>query len=736
MRNTINAFLGRVAARKDLLFLAFIFVFVLMFIVPVPPAMIDALITLNIALTLVVLIAATYLRKPTDLSTFPAIILFSTVFRLAITVASSRLILAHADAGDVIKTFGTFVIGGKLMVGLIVFLIVAIVLFIVVVKGVERIAEVGARFTLDALPGRQMSIDSDLRNGDITKEEARARRTRLGEESQFFGAMDGAMRFVKGDAIAGFVIIFVNLLGGILIGMTSRGMSFGEASRTYSLLTVGEGLVSQIPAMLVAIAAGVVVTRVVSDTTTDLGSDISAQLIANRQSLVIAGGVLAAIGFLPGFPTITFLIVSIILVLIGLSGSINWMFWRKAEAEALETTDVAAARMAAVAARAGAGSGAAAGGATGPVAEATTGAGSPPGADSVESAPATWPLAERGDIFQLATSPSLATTVQDGGLPAQFATRSGIINNSLGFDLPPVTLRVDATLPPDVYRFEVEDVPVFTGHWRPEVATLMTSRSEAARLGVDKAYIETPTLGGVIETSTGTIPATAPPDRVLDAAQRLVQELEALLRRNASAAFGFSEASAWLTQQSTRHPQLVAQVQQSVPTLRIVELCRRLLDEGVSLSPPRALLEAIIRTHDPAQDVTQTVEAIRKLLRRQIVHSAARGATALPAFVLEPDAENRLSALSRMTASDLDASRPSGDLAGVTFARVVGAAANEARNPTTAPVLVTTSRVRAIAQAILKRHGVLIPVLSLDEIGTETQIRPLRALTVAELGLA
>jgi type III secretion protein V len=470
------------------------------------------LITLNIALTLVVLIAATYLRKPTDLSTFPAIILFSTVFRLAITVASSRLILSEADAGEVIRTFGGFVISGKLLVGLIVFLIVAVVQFIVVVKGVERIAEVGARFTLDALPGKQMSIDSDLRNGDISKDEARSRRARLAEESQFFGAMDGAMRFVKGDAIAGFVIIFVNLIGGILVGMISRGMGFGEASRTYSLLTVGEGLVSQIPAMLVAIAAGIVVTRVVGESSTDLGSDIAAELIANRQSLVIAGGVLAVLGFLPGFPTLIFLSVAGLLVGTGLLNSVNWRFWQAPEPEPAVVAEAAA-----------------------PV---------PVAAPAVE-----WAMAEPGDIFRIAVPSALAVTLRQHDLAARLAARADGIDRDLGFPLARAGLRIDDTLPAGTYRLDVEDVPVFTGH----VAAggghdRRTSRSEAARLGVaDKAYIDhRRSAGSSKPASTGTMPATAPPrPEIMDAAESACSaRLERTLRRrNASAAFGFSEAS-------------------------------------------------------------------------------------------------------------------------------------------------------------------------------------------------
>ena len=704
MRDILNRTLAEVARRKDLFFLAFIFMFVLMFILPVPAWMIDGLIAINIALTLLVLVAATYLRRPTELTTFPAIILFSTVFRLAITVASSRLILSEATAGDVIRSFGSFVVSGKLIVGLTIFLIVAIVQFIVVVKGVERIAEVSARFTLDSIHGRQMSIDTDLRNGDITKEEARRRRTVLGEENQFFGAMDGAMRFVKGDAIAGFVVIFVNLIGGILVGMLTRGMGFSEAARTYSLLTVGEGLVSQIPAMLVAIAAGMVATRVAREDSTDLGSDIAGELVANRKSLMIAGVVLALIGFLPGFPTWLFLLIAALLITTAFLLSPEWMFWRKAPT--VETGEDQPA--------------------------ADTDAAPVPPAPPMPA----WPRAAAGDLVQLVMTSALAEASEQQGLPARHAERCAALSATLGFPVPRATVRIDETLALDAYRLEIEDVPVLAGHWRAGIATIRASRGEAERFGPGTSVLDHPLLGEVVELPLAAIPPSVSPQRLLDAPARLLAEIDSALNTHAAALFGFGEATAWLAQQNARHPQLVAQIQQTVPTLRLVELCRRLLEEGVGLAPPRTLLEAIARASDAKLDVTQTVEMIRKLMRRQIVHAAARGAAALPALVLDPNAENRLTALARVTPADIETLRGGNDLSGLTFARAINTAASQARDPATHPVLVTSSRVRAIAQSLLKRHGVTIPVISLEEIGTEMQIRPLRALTPAELGLA
>ena len=252
-----------------------------------------------------------YVLSPLEFSTLPGIILLSTVFRLALTITTTRLILTQADAGDIVRTFGEFVIAGSVLVGLVVFLIITVVQFIVIAKGAERVAEVGARFILDALPGKQMAIDAELRNGDIDQPEARRRRSRLERESQLYGAMDGAMKFVKGDAIAGLVVIAVNLIGGIAVGTLSRGMPLVQAVREYSLLTIGDALISQIPALMLSITAATVVTRVTGDSKLDLGRDIAGQLSADRRALRLAAIVLLAMGLIPGFPTAVFVVLAL-----------------------------------------------------------------------------------------------------------------------------------------------------------------------------------------------------------------------------------------------------------------------------------------------------------------------------------------------------------------------------------------------------------------------------------------
>ncbi|QGG94659.1 flagellar biosynthesis protein FlhA [Actinomarinicola tropica] len=285
---------------------AVIFV-VAMMVIPLPTQLLDLLLTLNIAAGVLLLLASMNVRKPLDLAVFPSLLLVATLFRLGLNISSTRLILSKGDAGEVIEAFGNFVISGSLVVGLVVFLILVVIQFVVITNGATRVAEVGARFTLDAMPGKQMAIDADLNAGVIDDEEARRRREEISSEADFYGAMDGASKFVKGDAIASVIITIINLVGGLVIGVVQLGVPVGEAVSRYSLLTVGDGLVSQIPALLVSISAGLIVTRSAGES--DLGSDVFAQFAAQHHALRTGGIALVLVGFVPGLPTVPFVVV-------------------------------------------------------------------------------------------------------------------------------------------------------------------------------------------------------------------------------------------------------------------------------------------------------------------------------------------------------------------------------------------------------------------------------------------
>ncbi|MBE0010822.1 MULTISPECIES: flagellar biosynthesis protein FlhA [unclassified Arthrobacter] len=287
---------------------------IMLLVVPIPAPMLDVLIIVNILLALVILLTTMFVRKPLDFSVFPSLLLVATLFRLGLNVASTRLVLGDGYAGQVIEAFGHVAVGGSLIIGAVIFLILIVIQFVVVTKGAERVAEVGARFTLDAMPGKQMAIDADLNAGLITDIQARERRAEVSAEADFYGAMDGASKFVKGDAIAGLIIIIINVIGGIAIGMLQRGMAIGDAVNTYSLLTIGDGLVTQIPALLMAVSTGMIVTR--SNAESDLGSTASAQLGQSRTALRIAGGAAVVMALIPGMPVMPFVLVGAGLIFI------------------------------------------------------------------------------------------------------------------------------------------------------------------------------------------------------------------------------------------------------------------------------------------------------------------------------------------------------------------------------------------------------------------------------------
>ncbi|WP_404473054.1 flagellar biosynthesis protein FlhA [Microbacterium aerolatum] len=286
---------------------------IMLLVVPIPPFLLDTLIILNIMFALLILLTSMFVKKPLDFSVFPSLLLVATLFRLGLNVASTRLVLGEAYAGQVIEAFGEIAVGGSLIIGAVVFLILVVIQFVVVTKGAERVAEVGARFTLDAMPGKQMAIDADLNAGLITDTEARTRRAEVAAEADFYGAMDGASKFVKGDAIAGLVIIIINLIGGIAIGIVSHGMAIDEAVSTYSLLTIGDGLVTQIPALLMAVSTGMIVTR--SNAEAEMGQAATAQLGQSRDALTIAGCAAIVMAFIPGMPMLPFVATGALLLL-------------------------------------------------------------------------------------------------------------------------------------------------------------------------------------------------------------------------------------------------------------------------------------------------------------------------------------------------------------------------------------------------------------------------------------
>lgn len=309
----IEKFILQLRSRPELIILSIMIMVVVMLIIPLPTYLVDFLIGLNLTMALLIFIGSFYVTRVLEFSTFPSILLIMTIFRLAISISTSRLVLTDADAGEIIASFGEFVIADNLVVGFVIFFIVTIVQYIVITKGSERIAEVAARFSLDAMPGKQMSIDADLKAGVIDEKEVKRRRSDLESESQLYGALDGAMKFIKGDAIAGIIIIFVNLIGGISVGVLQHGMDLSHAMSVFTLLTIGDALVAQIPALLISISGGLIVTRVNNSENSNLGAMILQDMFSNKFILLVTAVLAIALGLLPGFPLPVFLLLAAIL---------------------------------------------------------------------------------------------------------------------------------------------------------------------------------------------------------------------------------------------------------------------------------------------------------------------------------------------------------------------------------------------------------------------------------------
>ncbi len=607
----LSAFARLAAKRTDVVIAAFMLMAVVMMIIPLPTYLVDMLIGVNIALSILILIVAFYIAKPVELSALPPLILLSTLFRLSLSITTTRLILLHGDAGHIVEAFGEFVIAGKVVVGLVIFLIITIAQFVVITKGAERVAEVAARFTLDAMPGKQMAIDNDLRNGDIDQPEARRRRSNLQRESQLFGAMDGSMKFVKGDAIAGLVILSVNLIGGLMIGMIERGMTFADAAHTYSLLTVGDGLIAQIPALLIAVAAGTVVTRVNNeDSDDDLGTEIMRQMGASQRALSLTAVILLGVAFIPGFPAFVFLSLAAVL------GACAYSLHRR---EKLKAADELQAQQVLEA-------------------DALPPASPEPALDDAEHATA--PADSR---VLLLLSPALAEAAPLHPLRQRLQGLCNDLQADLGLEFPLPAVHVDQAGKGGHFRINLEGVPVDEGelHLRhvlfqddPMHLELLDIRGSEALSPLSRR----PALWIAEEHSEQLDEAGIAYLRPAEILRELVART---LRRYAGEFLGIQETRQLLGQLEESSAELVKEALRVVPVQRMAEVLRRLVSENVSVRNRRALLEAMVEWNGDA-DVGRLCDHLRNALARQISHQYGDANRVIAAFVIGARTESQM----------------------------------------------------------------------------------------------
>ncbi len=660
--------LRKLAMRSDLGVVFLLLVTMLLMIVPLPTGIVDALIAGNMGLSVLLLMTAFYLRSPAEFSTLPAVILIATMFRLSLSIAVTRLVLTQADAGDIIRTFGDFVVSGNILVGLVIFLIITVVQFIVITKGTERIAEVGARFTLDAMPGKQMAIDADLRSGEIDQATGRARRRALEQESQLYGAMDGAMKFVKGDAIAGLIIIVINLVGGLIVGVMQHGMSFGEAGQTYTILTVGDGLVAQIPALFVSITAGTIVTRVAGGDADSLGGEIAAQLGQNGRALWLAAGVCAGLGLIPGFPTLIFLAIGVALALLARSAGRRGAL--KAERDAPRP--------------------------------------------AVPAPPA------RVQIF---LSPALMAELSAPRVLAAIARASATLARALGVPVPAAELQ-EHRLQDRAFRIELDGVPLAEGEIPPAALLLRDDTDYAELAGV--ALIPgrpLPGTGGQTFWAAETHRATLQANGVgfADAAEAIALCVTATLRRHAAQLIGIQEAKQILSAAEHQWGELVREAQRVIPAPRLADLFRRLLDEQLDLRNLRGLLECVLEHAGREQDPASFAETVRASMRRQICHAYADPLRVIAAFIVDAEAEDLLRGAIAQAGAGGQINMADGTICALIDR--VRAEVGASRGP--GPVVLTALDVRRQLRALLANSGVHAPVLSFHDLVAEYTVQAL-----------
>ncbi len=641
-------------------------------LLPLPPFVLDILLSMSISLAITILITSVYIRKPLDFSVLPSILLMATLYRLSLNVASTRLILLRGHegvdaAGQVIKSFGNFVVGGNYAVGLIIFFILVIVNFVVITKGSGRIAEVAARFTLDAMPGKQMAIDADLNSGLIDEDEARQRREQIAQESDFYGAMDGASKFVRGDAIAGLVITAINILGGLIIGTLQKGMPILDALTTYTILTIGDGLVSQIPALLISTAAGIVVSRAGTDS--DIGRDITKQVLINPKALITVSGVLLALGFVPGLPHTPFFLISLI------AGGMAYMFSRMDMQEEVDEKE---------------------------------------SADQSASEPSIESFIEL-DPLSLEIGYGLIPLVEEstGELLGKIRAMRRQLASELGFVVPPIHIKDNLQLRPHEYNFlirgnEIATGEVMMGSWlavasgEAEKIEGVPTREPAFGLPaywIEESDMEKAQLAGYM---------------VVDPATVIGTHVTELIRAHAWELLTRSETQKILDNVSRTYPKIVEElIPGNLPLGVVQRVLQNLLKERVPVRDIMTILETLLDYSPNVKDPETLTEYVRRALSRTITKQYINEEGKLPVFTLDPAYESILSQaeggnigpdIINRLAKSIEKVLTSGSLKGAQ------------------PIILCSSGIRKYLKRIVERISSSLVVLSSSEILSSTNL--------------
>jgi len=659
-----------------------------MIVVPLPTLLLDVLFTFNISLALIVLLVTIYTLRPLDFALFPTVLLITTLLRLALNVASTRIVLLEGHtgtgaAGNVIEAFGNFVIGGNYAVGIVVFMILVIINFVVITKGATRISEVSARFTLDAMPGKQMAIDADLNSGLIDQDQARTRRTEISQEADFYGSMDGASKFVRGDAVAGILILVINVIGGLAIGIIQNDLDFNQAARFYVLLTIGDGLVAQIPALLLSTSAGIIITRVSGSQ--DLGEQIVKQLFENPKSLAVTSGVLLIIGLIPGMPNFAFLSLALV------SGVGAYFIQQnrinKQKSEIVETKTQA-------------------------------------DSESAEVRDLSWDDVTPVDSVGLEVGYRLIPMVdkaQGGQLMGRIKGVRKKLSQELGFLVPPVHIRDNLELPATGYRITLMGVTIGEDEVQPDremainpgqvYGSLPGVETRDPAFGLDAVWIE----------STQRDQAQTLGYTVVDANTVIATHLSQLLQTHAYELLGHEEVQHLLDKLISVAPKLVENlIPDTVPLGILVKILQNLLEEGVAIRDIRTIAETLAEHGTRSQDPDVLTAAVRITLGRSIIQQINGMAVELAVITLDPSLEQLLHQSIQM-ADESGASVEPGLAERLHSALTESAQKQElAGQPA---VLLVSAPLRVMLSRFVRHMNCSISVLSYNEIPNDKQIK-------------
>ena len=688
----LDRWVAKYSRFNDVLLALVLVMVISLMIVPVPPVMVDALIALNLTISVVMFMMSLYIPNVLAFSTFPSMLLFTTLFRLALNVTTTRMILLYASAGEIIFTFGQFVVGGNFVVGAVVFLILLLVNFLVITKGAERVAEVSARFTLDAMPGKQMSIDADMRAGTIDMDEAKRRRSNLERESQLYGAMDGAMKFVKGDAIAGLIITAINIIAGIIIGVTQKNMEIGKAVTTYSILTIGDGLVSQIPSLLIAITAGIIVTKVGSADGAVLGRDIGSQVLGQPKALLIGGCMLIGLMLMPGFPKIPFLILAAITLTIGYSLNITHADGKKKKGKISSVPKTAQHKVPEVV------------------------------QESDE---------DNGNEFSIVTplmldvERSVEDTIEPDVLNERLIQIRRALYHDLGVPFPGIHLRFNGGLAQNTYRILINEVPIAQGKLLPGHVIARETKENLEILNVHLTE-EAPFLPYIASlwVKNEDIPLLDNANvAYMRTPQILTHHLSYVLKRYASEFLGIQECKFLMENMEQNYPEIIKEVQRVLPIQKITEIFQRLVQEEISIRDLKTIFQCLIDWGQKEKEPVLLADYVRSTLRRYISFKFSEGRNVLSVYMLDPKIEEMVRKAIRQTSagSYLALDPPSAKK----IVKAVKESAGNLLTQTHRPALLTSMDIRRYVRKLIEMELYDLPVLSHQELTEEVTIRPL-----------